>query len=216
MKPQVTSGTTRRNGNSREQILAAAAHVLSRKGYSHTRLSDIAEIVGVRQTAVYHYFASREELVAEVMAVGQQRLREHVEAALEALGADASPMERIITAIEAHLRVALELSDFATAVTRNRGQLPEDARGLLRAEGTEYLALWRELLQQAQAAGDIPPFVDLRSARMLLMGALNWTPEWFNPASGSLESVVATAQYMLCGGLTAPAHPRMPLPHDQE
>jgi TetR/AcrR family transcriptional regulator, cholesterol catabolism regulator len=192
----------------RERILAAAAKILSRKGYSETRLTDIAEIAELRAPAVYYYFASREALIAEVMAVGQRRLRDHVETALAALPADLDPMDRICTAVQAHLQVELQLSDFATAVTRNMGQLPDDVRGLLRQESGEYVMLWRGLLEAARAAGAVRNDLDLRAARMLIMGALNWTPEWWNPEQGSLAGVVATAQSLVRNGLGYPAsHP---------
>lgn len=185
----------------RERILSAAAEVLSVKGYSETRLSDIAEIAEVRAPAVYYYFASREELIAEVMAVGQHRLREHVESALSALPEDTDPMDRICVAVQAHLQVELELSDFATAVTRNLGQLPDEARSRLRAEGGEYITLWRQLLEQARATGAIRTDLDLRAARQLIMGALNWMPEWWNPQHGSLNNVIGTAQSLVRHGL---------------
>lgn len=146
---KATSDDAAKSSKTRERILSAAAQVLSVKGYSETRLSDIAEIAELRAPAVYYYFASRDELISEVMAVGQHRLREHVESALSALPEDTEPMDRICVAVQAHLQVELELSDFATAVTRNLGQLPDEARSRLRAEGGEYITLWRQLLEQA-------------------------------------------------------------------
>ncbi|MBK1787295.1 TetR family transcriptional regulator [Prauserella sp. ASG 168] len=196
----------RRNGSdtpsaTRDRILDAAARILSEKGYSATRLADIAQLAEVRAPALYYYFSSREELIAEVMAVGQRRLREHVESALAALPPGTAPMDRIDTAVQAHLQVELQLSDFATAVTRNLGQLPDDVRERLRSEGSEYIGLWRRLLEQARAAGLIRPDLDLRAARMLVMGALNWTPEWWNPRQGSLTDVIDTAKSLVRHGL---------------
>jgi AcrR family transcriptional regulator len=185
----------------RDRILAAAAKILSRKGYSETRLTDIADVAELRAPAVYYYFDSREDLIAEVMAVGQRRLREHVESALAVLPGGITPMDRICAAVRAHLQVELQLSDFATAVTRNMGQLPDDVRGRLRAEGGEYIMLWRRLLDEARAAGDVRADIDLRAARMLVMGALNWTPEWWNPDHGSLADVIKTAQSLVRNGL---------------
>lgn len=198
---KATSDDAAKSSKTRERILSAAAQVLSVKGYSETRLSDIAEIAELRAPAVYYYFASRDELISEVMAVGQHRLREHVESALSALPEDTEPMDRICVAVQAHLQVELELSDFATAVTRNLGQLPDEARSRLRAEGGEYITLWRQLLEQARAAGGIRADLDLRAARQLIMGALNWMPEWWNPQHGSLSNVIATAQSLVCHGI---------------
>lgn len=178
------------------------------KGYSETRLADIAELAQLRSPAIYHYFDSRETLIAEVMAVGQRRLREHVEAALHP---DMAATERICRAVRAHLQVELELSEFATAVTRNLGQLPGDVRGHLREEGGEYLQLWRSLLEEARQTGAVRTDLDLGAARMLIMGALNWTPEWWDPEQGPLSTVIGTAQSLVCRGLGFTASQE---PHD--
>jgi TetR/AcrR family transcriptional regulator, cholesterol catabolism regulator len=39
---------------------------------------------------------------------------------------------------------------------------------------------------------------------MLVLGALNWAAEWWNPRRGSLEVVVRTAQSLVRHGLSAP------------
>ncbi|WP_038044523.1 TetR/AcrR family transcriptional regulator [Thermocrispum agreste] len=196
------------NAATRDRILEAAAALLSKKGYSATRLTDIADLASVRAPALYYYFESRQDLIAEVMATGQRRLRAHVEAALDALDDDASPLDRIGAAVAAHLEVELSLSDFATAVSRNLGQLPDEVRDRLRAEGTKYIELWRRLLEQARRAGAIRPDLDLRAARMLVIGALNWTTEWWDPRQGSLAAVIDTAKNLVRHGLSAPAERR--------
>jgi AcrR family transcriptional regulator len=188
-----TDGYEAASSATRERILVAAAKTLSLKGYSETRLVDIAELADLRAPALYYYFDSREELIAEVMSVGQQRLREHVETALGRLPTELSPLERIGAAVRAHLEVELELSEFATAVTRNLGQLPDDLRSRLRAEGGAYMALWRQLLEVAQESGAIRADIDLGVARMLIIGALNWTLEWWDPEQGPIVGLVETA-----------------------
>jgi AcrR family transcriptional regulator len=188
----------------RERLLFAAAEVLSRKGYSETRLADIAEAAGLRAPAMYYYFNSRHDLIAEVMAVGQSRLREYVFTSLEALPDDTSPMDRICAAVAAHLEVELELSHFATAVTRNTGQLPADIRQRLREDGRAYSDLWRRLIHDAHSAGEIRPDLDLRAARKLVIGALNWTPEWWRRSEGTLIDLIATAQSLVRHGLGQP------------
>ena len=51
--------------NTRDRILHAAARVLSERGYAASRLSDIADLAGLRTPGMYHYFASRDDLVLE-------------------------------------------------------------------------------------------------------------------------------------------------------
>ena len=199
----MTQTKQQRTNATRERILSAAAIVLSRKGYAGTRLVDIAEVAELRAPAVYYYFSSRDELIAEVMVTGQRWLREHVSNALDALPEATPPIERICAAAEAHLRVELELSEFATAVSRNSGQVPIEIRDELARESAAYHAVWRRLLREAKDAGAIGAEIDLGAARMLLIGALNWAPEWWHSSRGSVDSVVTTARALVRNGLGA-------------
>lgn len=192
-----------RGNASRERILAAAARVLSEKGYAATRLTDIAEVAELRAPAVYYYFESRDVLVAEVMIVGQQWVRRHVTDALAALPPELPALDRICAAVEAHLRVELELSDFATAVTRNAGQLPPQIRAEVARESAEYHGIWRGLFAAGQADGSIRTDIDPRSGRMLIIGALNWAAEWWSGTRQPIETLIGTAQSFIRAGLTA-------------
>ncbi len=53
-------------------------------------------------------------------------------------------------------------------------------------------------------AGLLRSDLEARAARMLVLGALNWAAEWWNPRRGSLEVVVRTAQSLVRSGLAAP------------
>lgn len=185
----------------RDRILAAAATILTQRGYAGTRLADIATLADLRAPALYYYFGSRDELITEVMVAGQRWLRNHVADTLSALPPDTPTLDRICTAIEAHLRTELGLSEFATAVTRNSGQLPEPIRSALSHESAKYHTLWRLLLKAGQADGSVRSDVNVATIRMLTMGALNWIPEWWDPSTASIEAVVDTAQSLIRSGI---------------
>jgi TetR/AcrR family transcriptional regulator, cholesterol catabolism regulator len=193
-----------KSARTRERILDAAAHVLSRKGYAGTRLSDVADQAEIQAPAIYYYFPSRDDLIEEVMWTGIALMREHVTKVLAALRPGADPLERIDAAVEAHLRYSLEISDYTTASIRNAGQVPENIAIRYAAEASLYGDTWRKLLQDADNAGLLRPDLEPRAARMLVLGALNWAAEWWNPRRGSLEVVVRTAQSLVRNGLAAP------------
>ena len=48
--------------NSKEQILEAAMKVFVKRGYSQTRMEDIAEISGLSKGAIYHHYDSKKNL----------------------------------------------------------------------------------------------------------------------------------------------------------
>src|SRR4030095_551511 len=47
----------------REQIIDAALHVFSQRGFERTTNKDIAQEAGITPGLIYHYFESKEELL---------------------------------------------------------------------------------------------------------------------------------------------------------
>jgi AcrR family transcriptional regulator len=51
----------------REKIIEYALNIFSQKGYTHTRMTDIANGLGVSKGAIYEYFQSKEKLFIEAI-----------------------------------------------------------------------------------------------------------------------------------------------------
>jgi AcrR family transcriptional regulator len=51
----------------RQQIVAAALHVFSRKGYAGATMDEVAQTVGLSKAALYMHFAGKEQLLAAVL-----------------------------------------------------------------------------------------------------------------------------------------------------
>ena len=112
----MTSVTRRRRAVSdedksqrRDQIMAAAKEVFARKGFHATTIADIAKGAGLAYGSVYWYFDSKDELFHALMAAEESALRNHVAAALAALGVAAENFGQ-----EAPLRVLIKSSVRAT------------------------------------------------------------------------------------------------------
>ncbi|MDT5387709.1 MAG: hypothetical protein QOE04_1350 [Mycobacterium sp.] len=195
-EPDSKSALTRR------RILDAAAHVLSVKGYSGLRLTDVANEAELQAPAIYYYFPGREDLVEEVMWAGIAEMREHLLGVLDTMPAKASAMDRLLVAVEAHLRHALEISDYTTASIRNAGQVPDAIRKRQILEEERYGEIWRKLINELARSGALRAELDPYIAQMLVLGALNWTVEWWDSRRGSVAAVVADAQTLVRHGLT--------------
>ena len=199
-----------KSARTRSRILNAAAHVLSVKGYAGTRLSDVAEYAELQAPAIYYYFASRDDLIEEVMYAGIADMRRNLQDALDALPPETSPLDKILTAVEAHLRHELELSDYASASIRNAGQIPEPLRARQLKEEAAYGRIWRRLFDEARADGQLRSDLDARHAQLLVLGALNWSAEWFDPRRSSVDTIVSNAQVLVRNGLSpAPSASRV-------
>jgi AcrR family transcriptional regulator len=186
----------------RARILDAAAQVLSKNGYAGLRLTDVAAEAEIQAPAIYYYYGSRDELIEEVMWAGIADVREHVAAALSALPDGTAPLEKLLVAAEAHLRHTLEISHYTTASIRNAGQVPQTIRKRQIREEERYGEIWRRLINDLARQGSLRPELDLYIAQMLVLGALNWTVEWWDPRRGSVEAVVANAQAIIRHGIS--------------
>jgi AcrR family transcriptional regulator len=112
----VTSSTRRRRAvtdedksQRRDEIMAAAKKVFARKGFHATTIADIAKKAGLAYGSVYWYFDSKDELFHALMGVEEGALRNHVAAALAALGVPAESVGQ-----EVPLRAFLQSSVRAT------------------------------------------------------------------------------------------------------
>ncbi|BCO36300.1 TetR family transcriptional regulator [Mycobacterium heckeshornense] len=172
----------------RARILDGAALTFRNKGYAGTRLSDVAAAANTQAGSLYYHFPSREELVEEVLRVGQERTSGFVRRRVAALPDDASDLDRLREAISAHLDAVLEIGDYTAATIRIIGQVPDEIRTRRIHEQREYGDFWRSLVDNAQASSQFRADLNSSAVRMLLLGAINSVPEWFRPRADGMSS----------------------------
>jgi AcrR family transcriptional regulator len=206
---------TSRGAVKRERILDAAARVLARRGYAATTLAEIAGEVGSAGAgSLYYHFDSREELIEELLRRGVRVAFEQSRRAVAALPASASPLERLEAAIRAQLRAVLVESDYARASGRSTGQVPAEMWGRINADFRRYGRFYDQLIAAAIDAGEIDRGVDPSALRMLLMGAINWAPEWYRESGTStVDEVADLLVRLLAEGVGA--RRRKPNPNDR-
>lgn len=186
----------------RQRILDAAAIAFRERGFAATRLSDIAERAELQPPSLYYHFASKEELIEEVLALGVQQTWEHVKRRV----AEVEPgdhLGRLRAAIEAHVEMVLATGNYSAANLRLYGQMPPEIRQRLQRLQRRVGRYWAELLKDAADAGAIRSDLDLSATRMLILGALNWTAEWYRPGELSPRELAAQATALLLDGITA-------------
>lgn len=155
-------------------LLDEAARLFRAQGFHGTSIRDIVRAVDMLPGSLYYHFAAKEDLLAAVYAEGVRRISERVGAAV---ATKTEPWARLEAACVAHLESLLEESDYAQVVIRVRpGDVPAVAAHLI-ALRDAYERLFVDLI----AALPLAPGVDRSSLRLMLLGALNWSQDWYRP-----------------------------------
>jgi TetR/AcrR family transcriptional regulator, cholesterol catabolism regulator len=176
---------------SRDLILLSAARLFYRQGFSATTLRQIASLAKIKAGSIYYYFDSKEDLLDEVLDRGLRHVFESVKKAVKQAGTE-SQRRRIGRAIEAHLVALLETSDFTSANIRIYGQLPEHLKKPHRPLRRAYAKYWDRLFLDARRAGELRADIEIIPLRIFVIGALNWTIEWFR--LGNRDAVIKLAR----------------------
>ena len=172
----------------REEILHSALRAFRDKGYHNTTLADIADRLGVRKTALYHYFPDKEAIL---YACHRESLSELDRLLSEAHRLE-SGREQLAYAIREHVRVmtdTLEGSPLAFEVT---ALSPKRQKEIIGARDRYERAL-RRMIDRGIEQGEFR-FVDTKLATFAILGAINWIARWYRP-EGSTKSEALGEQF---------------------
>ncbi|MCZ7657579.1 MAG: TetR/AcrR family transcriptional regulator [Xanthobacteraceae bacterium] len=161
----------------RQAILDRSTELFARKGYDRTSMAEVAAACGVSKALVYHYYASKETLLFDI-------LRDHLQALIDAVAAVET---RLAARPRLRALVGALLEAYRDADHEHRIQLNELDK-LPAAKQTQLKDMERELVQAfAVAIADVVPPVGrdrrlLMPVTMSLFGMLNWHYMWFRDA----------------------------------
>ena len=190
---------------SRMRVLDAAARIFRDRGYSGTTMRAIGTEAKLKAGSIYYHFRSKDELIEAVLDLGITTVSDMVHAAIAELPPSASYRDRIDAAIRAHLHVIIEYGDYTLATRRVFGQVPRSVREKHNHKRDAYGRLWQKMLEAAQQAGELRADADTRLVRLFVVGALNWTVEWFKPDGKPLEDVANEFSDLIFKGLESPS-----------
>jgi TetR/AcrR family transcriptional regulator len=159
----------------RAEILHAALRAFRDKGYHATTLDDIALHLGIRKTALYHYFPSKESILHDCHREASQELARIVREA----GRLGTAREQLVHVIREHVRVmteTLEGSPLAFEVTA----FATERQGELMAARDTYERAVRRIIERGIRSGEFRA-MDAKVAVFVILGAINWIARWYHP-----------------------------------
>jgi AcrR family transcriptional regulator len=187
----------------RDRILDEAAALFLEHGYEAASVRRIAEAVGMRAASIYHHFNSKEDLLEVILRRGLEVMTTAFDDASTAtLGAPGR--ERLAAHVRAHLAALYENGPYtATHVTTFR-TAPESVRTTIVPQRDAYETLWTTLLDGLVTSGVLTPDTAVGPARLMLLGGMNASVEWFDPQRGSLDDLAGLITHQTLYGLSIP------------
>jgi TetR/AcrR family transcriptional regulator, fatty acid metabolism regulator protein len=187
----------------RRQILDAAVRVFARRGYHGSRVGDIAAEAGVAHGLLYHYFASKDEVLETVFRDNFGVLLERFRAVE---GSDEPAADKLEGIAKILLRTWRNDPDLVTVMVREVARSPQLQSQV--DEVREAFAIIQRVIEQGQADGSFRRDVDARLASWIVYGGLEevltgWVLGQLPDGDDEVARAERTAIELTLGGLSA-------------
>lgn len=162
----------------RRSILRRSAALFARVGYPNASIADLAKANRISRGLLYHYFDSKEKILAEM-------LTEHLDFLLGAVkkasqqGTDAEA--RFRETVRAMVLVNADSKDLQIVLLHDLHNLKAADRAAIVKKQRDIIAILSELVRACDARRKIAPRT-LMVQTMMLIGMINYTYIWYDPA----------------------------------
>lgn len=196
----------------RMEILRAAGREFRARGFEETGMRDIAEAAELSSANLYNYFHGKHEILFFCQDSSLDRMIAALEKARR-IRADSATRLRLV--VVSHLRCLLdEVEGSAAHLLTNA--LPAPQQRYLVAKRDRYEQGVRNLIAAGMRTGEFVSGDAALVARAML-GALNWSVQWFRPDGPlSAEEVAEKLADYLIRGLLAKAGSLQRNGHERE
>jgi len=173
----------------RDAVLRMAVKMFLDDGYHRTSLSDVAARLNITKPALYNYFRSKDDILAECYRMGQGMYDASI-AQIDA--SQGSGLEKVRALIRAYASVTMQ--DFGMCVARlDDRELPPDTRSEVRVAKRRFENAFRREIARGVDDGSIRP-CDPKLATFVITGALNGIGMWYRP-EGALSSETIAEEF---------------------
>jgi len=184
--------------NKKQLILDRAAALFANTSFETVTMTGVASACGATKSMVYHYFASKEDVLHAIVS-------EYIEVLARELGA------AVALALPAHERLGRFVEAFISRASISRDQqrilmndlrfLPVARQRQIREQEVAIVAMLDGLLREVSPRAVADPKVR-SSYSMLMFGMFIWTTAWYD-RSGSLSprELAARVTHLLLHGL---------------
>ena len=189
------NGTNRRGrpGYDQQGILEVAVAAFIDYGYDATSMGVLADRLGLSKSAIYHHFASKDEILEHALDLALSSLEGVLDEPAAVRGRAADRLDHVLRGA---VHVLVDQLPYVTLLLRVRGNTDVERRALERRRAFDKRVT--ALVAEAQSEGSLRSDIDVRIVERLLFGMINSIVEWYRPggpedADRLADDVIAVA-----------------------
>ena len=154
MSPRTEEANQHIREEQRERILEAAKAIFAHKGFSETKMSEIAAAANVSYGLAYHYFANKEAIFTTLLQYALQGVLELMQRARVQPG---TPWDRLRWLTSEILRGAQDEPEYEMLVLQvlTNTAVPRETHELVLQESQLTHEALKQLIVEGQAAGEV-------------------------------------------------------------
>ena len=178
------NGSLRRGrpGYDQQGILDVAVAAFNQYGYDATSMGVLADRLGLSKSAIYHHFASKDEILERALDEALGALEGVLEEPAAARGRAADRLDHVLRGA---VHVLVDKLAYVTLLLRVRGNTEVERRALARRRAFDRQVT--SLVSEAQLEGSLRSDIDASVVARLAFGMINSIVEWYRP--GGKEDV---------------------------
>lgn len=178
-QPAGSSRVARRRDRRKAEIVKTATRILTESGYQGMSLEDVAEQTDIAKATLYHYFSSKDALVAVALETLTREVLQRLAAREEAVG-NAGVREHLAALIDEQIRILTETAPEVAAVFSWPRGWPAAFDEPMKDMRRRHDAVFRRVVEQGVAEGEFT-CPDVNVALQCLHGILNQSSIWMGP-----------------------------------
>jgi TetR/AcrR family transcriptional regulator, cholesterol catabolism regulator len=179
MPPRADRAVLRERYDRRQaEVIVRAASVFAARGYDQTSVPELALALGMAAGGLYHYFASKEELL---IAICDQLMDPLLDEAEELVAEDSPPEVQLRSLVRLWVAHVIEHRDHMLVFQQERHVIDRGEQWeRIRERRKRFERLVARVLRRA-ADRDLISVGDPRLALSALLGMVNYTAQWHRP-----------------------------------
>lgn len=197
-----------RNGDKYGRIIHAATKVFAKKGFFHSKVSDIAKEAQVADGTIYLYFDNKDDILISLF---EEEMKAVLENMVEELSKEKDAVRKIERFALTHLKLIELNKNVAEIIQVELRQSTKFMKEYKNEQFLRYLNLIADVITEGQAQGVFKKEIIPDIAKRAFFGALDEMSRFWVLSSHKKYDIETAAKqisdYFLYGLIQDPAHP---------